>query len=292
MEEINTRCGLSLPINYLAGDPRIEEEFLYRDHFKAPATFLKALKAAGVASIEIRAIKADTDRNNAAAAAEQILDAGLDVTIHGYLPPNGSGQRFEEVLPSIAPIAQEIKDRNRSAVITLHCYRELDGDLPRMVNTNADFVKRLARMIGDQNLPLRIALEINRNKNYTDPSITYDSLTRLLSEIAEPGLVGFCWDFGHSFWNASKKYIDVMPPKRFLNEVIHTHIHDLSREGETHWPLTEKAIPLTDFVSSLKGRNYAGTYNLELRPERWQGVIDAKTGIFESISVLAEKLQS
>jgi sugar phosphate isomerase/epimerase len=77
---------------------------------------------------------------------------------------------------------------------------------------------------------------------------------------------------------------------KFLDNVIHTHIHDLSPGGETHWPLTESVVPLADFVLSLKEKNYAGTYNLELRPERWQKVIDAKTGIFESISILKDSL--
>jgi len=283
-------CGLSLPINYLAQDPRIDEDFLYQDHFKDPATFLKALKAAGLSSIEIRAIKADTDIKNAARAAKHILDAELDITIHGYLPSNTDGDKFEKILPSIAPIAEILKDRNRSAVITLHCYREQNGDLPQLVSYNINFIKRLARMILEEKLPVKIALEINRQKKYTDPSITYDSLIKLSSEIAEPELVGFCWDFGHSFWNASKNYIDLTPPERFLDNVIHTHIHDISPGGETHWPLTESVVPLTDFVSSLKAKNYAGTYNLELRPERWQHVIDAKTGIFESISILTDQL--
>jgi len=283
-------CGLSLPINYLAQDPRIDEDFLYQDHFKDPSTFLKALKSAGLSSIEIRAIKADTDIKNAARAAEHILDAELDITIHGYLPSNAAGDKFAEILPSIAPIAEILKEINRSAVITLHCYREQNGDMSQLVSHNVNFIKRLTRAILDEQLPVKIALEINRQKKYTDPSITYDSLIELSSEIAEPELVGFCWDFGHSCWNAGKNYIDLTPPDKFLDNVIHTHIHDLSPGGETHWPLTERVVPLADFIFSLKEKNYAGTYNLELRPERWQHVIDPKTGIFESISILKDKL--
>ena len=278
--------GLSLPINYVADDPRTDEDFLYQDHFKGPATFLKVLKTAGVSSIELRAIKANTDMKNAARAAKNILDSELDITIHGYLPSNPDGDKFEKILPSIAPITKIIKDRKRSSIITLHCYREHNGDLSHLVSYNIQFIKRLARMIRDEKLPVKIALEINRRKKYTDPSISYDSLIKLSSEIAESEMVGFCWDFGHSFWNASKNYIDLTPPENFLDNVIHTHIHDISPDGETHWPLTERVVPLTDFISSLKEKNYSGTYNLELRPERWQKVIDAKTGIFESISIL------
>lgn len=283
-------CGLSLPINYLANDPHTDEDFLYQDHFKDAPTFLKALKTAGVASIELRAIKATTDTENAAVAAKHILDSELDLTIHGYLPSNSDGDRFEKILPSIASIAEILRQRNCSSIMTLHCYRERNGDLSHLVSYNIKFIKKLIRVILDEELPVKIALEINRQKKYTDPSITYDSLIKLLSEIAEPDMVGFCWDFGHSFWNASKNYIDLTPPEKFLDNVIHTHIHDISPGGETHWPLTEKVVPLTDFVSSLKGTNYTGTYNLELRPERWQNVIDAKTGIFESISILKDKL--
>jgi len=283
-------CGLSLPIDYLANDPRTDEDFMYQDHFKDAPAFLKVLKTAGVASIELRAIKATTDSKNAAVAAKHILDTELDITIHGYLPSNSDGDRFEKILPSIASIADILKQRNRSAVMTLHCYRAQNGDLSQLVDYNVNFIKRLTRMILDEKLPLKIALEINRQKKYTDPSITYDSLINLSSEIAESELVGFCWDFGHSCWNASKNYIDLTPPDEFLAKVIHTHIHDLSPGGETHWPLSESVVPLTDFVFSLKEKNYAGAYNLELRPERWQNVIDPKTGIFESISILKDNL--
>ena len=153
------------------------------------------MKSAGLSSIEIRAIKADTDIKNAARAAKHILDAELDVTIHGYLPSNADGDKFEKILPSIAPITEILKDRDRTSVITLHCYREQNGDLSQLVSRNVNFIKRLTRMIRDEKLPLKIALEINRRKKYTDPSITYDALIELSSKIARTGnggvLLGF-----------------------------------------------------------------------------------------------------
>jgi sugar phosphate isomerase/epimerase len=280
-------CGLSLPVNYLAGSPKTDEDFLYQEHFKQPPVFLKTLKKSGATSIELRAIKATTEPKKASLAAKQILEAGLGTTIHGYLPQSINGYRFSENLSPIASIAKMLKKYQMSSTITLHCYRRRNENLTKLVDYNADYIQNLIQSIHDEKLPLKIALELNRNIGFTDPSVTYDTLVTVWNKINNPEMVGFCWDFGHSFWNTSKNCLDLLPPEDFLDRVIHTHIHDLSPDGETHWPLSEGVIPLKEFVSRLKERNYNGTYNLELRPERWHTVKDVNTGIFESMSILA-----
>lgn len=283
------KCGLSLPINYLAGLPSSADDFLFQNHFKDPLTFMNALKKAGLSSIEINTIDSGTEAKKAALATNRVLDSGLDVTIHGYLPPTNQRGKLVEILPPIASIAETLKDRNCSSIITFHSYKKQNDDLLRLIDTNVDFIENLIHIIHNEKLSLKIALEINRQKGFTDPSISYDTLMKIWKKIADPKLVGFCWDFGHSYWNASNNFIDCIPTEDFLSRVIHTHIHDLSPDGETHWPLTEGVIPLNDFVSRLKERNYKGTYNMELYPERWHKVRDIQSGIFDSISILTAK---
>ena len=278
-------CGISLPINYLAGTPLNDEDFLYLKHYENPLILLQNLKEAGVTSIELRAIEAETDLKIASLAADSVLDSGLDLTIHGYFPKNVNCHRFSEYLPSIASIVDTLKFYKASSTMTLHTHRSRDTDLTKLIQFNVDVIRNLVKCIEDEKLPLKIALEINRNKGYPDPSIAYASLITVMQEVGNPH-VGFCWDFGHSFWNTSKGYIELIPPSGFLDDVIHTHIHDLSPHGQTHWPLSQGIIPLEDFIAPLKLRNYSGTYNLELRPERWNHVMDFKNGIFDSISIL------
>jgi sugar phosphate isomerase/epimerase len=284
------KCGLSLPINYLAGSPSSADDFLFQNHFKDPLIFLKALKKAGLTSVEINTIDSGTETNKAALATQRVLDSKLDVTIHGYLPPTNQKGKFSEILPPIASIAEILKNRNRSSIITFHSYKKQNDVLSRLVDTNADFVKNIIDIIHNEKLSLKIALEINRQKGFTDPSTTYDTLMTVWEKIGDPKMVGFCWDFGHSYWNASNNFIDCIPTEDFLSRVFHTHIHDVSTDGQTHWPLTEGNIPLNDFVSRLKARNYNGTYNMELYPERWHQVHDIQSGIFDSISILTAKL--
>ena len=283
-------CGFSLPINYLTGSPLNAEDFVFQEHFKDPLAFMNDLKKAGVSSIELRHIEAETETEKAALAAKQILDSELEVTIHGYLPQAISGDRFADILPPIASIVETLKERKASCTMTFHSYKARNGDLSQLSAYNADFIKNLMQIIYNENLPLKIALEINRNKGFTDPSIDYDGLMTVWKDIASPQRVGFCWDFGHSYWNTSKGYMNLIPKDDFLAHVIHTHIHDVSPEGETHWPLTEGVIPLNDFVARLNEQNYTGTYNLELSPERWHKLRDVKTCIFESISILKAKV--
>ncbi len=284
------KCGLSLPINYLAGSPSSADDFLFQNHFKDPLTFMNTLKKAGLASIEINAISSGTEAKKAALATKRVLDSKLDVTIHGYLPPANKGEKLVEILPPIASIAAILKDRNRSSIITFHSYKKQNDDLLRLVDYNVDFIKNFIHIIHNEKLSLKIALEINRQKGFTDPSITYDTLMTVWKKIADPKMVGFCWDFGHSYWNASNNFIDCIPTQDFLSRVIHTHIHDVSTDGQTHWPLTEGNIPLNDFVSKLKAQNYEGTYNMELYPERWHRVRNIQAGIFDSISILTANL--
>ena len=282
-------CGISLPTNYLAGTPRNDEDFLFLKHYQNPLILLENLRGAGVTSIELRAIEAKTDLKIASLAADRVLESGLDLTIHGYFPKKVNCHRFSEYMPPIASIVENLKNYKASSTMTLHTHRKRNTNLAKLIQFNVDVIRNLVKCIDDEKLPLKIALELNRNKGYTDPSVAYASLITVMQEVGNPN-VGFCWDFGHSFWNTSKGYIELLPPSDFLDHVIHTHIHDLSPQGQTHWPLSQGIIPLEDFITPLKLRNYSGTYNLELRPERWNHVKDFHNGIYESISILTGML--
>lgn len=107
--------------------------------------------------------------------------------------------------------------------------------------------------------------------------------------------VGACWDFGHAAANIHNGFMELLPPDTFPEKVIHTHIHDLSENYDTHFPLTHggERMPLRDFNHSLLSVGYSGCFNLELSVQLWSGTEKQKRdAIIQSIEVLTASLDS
>ena len=126
-------CGISLPINYLAGKPLNDEDFLFLKHNENPLILLQNLKEAGVTSIELRAIEAETDLKIASLAANRVLESGLNLTIHGYFPNNKNCHRFSEYLPPIASIVETLKNYKTFSTMTLHTHRSRNTNLAKAI---------------------------------------------------------------------------------------------------------------------------------------------------------------
>ena len=84
--------------------------------------------------------------------------------------------------------------------------------------------------------------------------------------VAAPACAGFCWDIGHAFWNVTHGKMDLQAPTGFVAGVIHTHLHDLAADGQTHWPFSEGRVPLATYLEALRGVGYQGVFNLEMYP--------------------------
>jgi len=140
-------------------------------------------------------------------------------------------------------------------------------------------------MMEKENVPLTTAVEINRKKEVNDPSTNYENLVEICRQVDHPS-VGIGWDIGHTYSNVLHSIVPKEPPEEFVRRVIHTHIHDLGHNGQTHWPLKTGSLPLDFYLEKLYSIHYSGFHTLELYPERFINVIDAKKTMLESISIL------
>ena len=158
----------------------------------------------------------------------------------------------------------------------------------------ADTISALQQLLEERdkrNAPFRFALEINKSKAKVDPSFTWEGVSSIVEEIDHPAL-GICWDFGHAHYNHRIGSISAEPPETFLRRVIHTHIHDLSPEDITHWPLCEGVVPLARNCELLHDAGYQGVYNLELDPPRYPDYENLGDALYDSVTTLKEVVQS
>ena len=281
--------GLSLSPSYLAGTPISEEAALLESTYGAANGLLEHLKKKGLASVELRKVYEDTPPSLVLAAARRVWAAGLSVTIHGTTPEAPEGHTLESFFPALNGFWGAFTEHQQDMVMTLHAYRARSGEVAGLEAKTVKFIKKVMADADRLGLPLSIALELNRAKDWVDPSYTYEGLLRMWRQINHPN-VGFCWDVGHAYRNVTEQGLVLEPPQRFLEHTIHTHIHDLSHTGQTHWPLTRDVVPLEVFVGTLERAGYTGVYNLELSPIRFYQAEGVREGVDESIERLARVL--
>ena len=280
------KIGFSLPFRYLSGTPVSRDEQLLAEAFGPPSVCLALLRLRGVASIELGRINAEADPGEVRLAAERVLDAGLGLTLHGYLPDPLREGCFAKLFPPLASLAGLLGQASVHAVMVLHSYSGTAGeDLAMFKERSVALLRRLACALERENLPLRVALEITRNQGRVDPGNKYEDLLEIRARAGEESF-GFCWDLGHTHWNVLRDKLLPPAPPDFLRHVIHTHLHDLAPDGQTHWPLTERYLPLGTYIGALSSVNYQGVYNIELYPSRWAVVRDVKESILVSLDIL------
>ncbi len=277
------KIGLSLPVSYLAG---IEDgPDVYFSVLGEPGHCMDKLKSLGADSIELRGANMNTSSGDIHMAARRAWAAGFETTAHSHLPPAPEEKSFDEIYPELKLFLRELKLAGKSTVLTLHSYVSDFKALPRLFSETVKTLKLLGKSIEDEKLPVKIALELNRQKDKNDPGASYSMLLDMLAA-ADSDNIGLCWDFGHSYSNALNGFLDRIPPDDFLKKVIHTHVHDLGPQQKTHWPLVQGKIPLSEFVNALEGAGYSGVYNLELSLERFSGEENPAGLIEDSIRIL------
>lgn len=255
--------GLSLQYKWLLGN----------GSFPMPerTAFLTELRRRGVGSIELRSIPSGGDPNDALRAADLLWDHGFRITVHGSVKT--AEHAVAEVLDPLSEILSHL--RQRELIVTVH----------PIVGDNVAMLRTLSDRIIEKGYPLRIALENERrlpDKSEGDSlSLVLDSVERVRREN-----VGICFDMGHYAWYTDHCIGEPnkLPPKEFLDRVIHTHIHAY-REGTTHFPLTEWICPVSSYIQALD-RAYFGTYNLELEPPRFAHLMSAEEGYLRSVDML------
>lgn len=271
--------GMSLPPVYLAGPGHAR----YTAALGEPEEALAALRRAGVAAVELRAIREDTAPELAREAALRVLAAGLELTVHARLPHPPAPLVLG---PALRELCRALTRRGTPAVVTVHGYESAEETREALAEHTVHAARALLEDAERAGIPIRLALELNRKKSgLADPGTAYNDLLDLHARIDHPWL-GFCWDLGHTFSNVCQGLLTLPPPEDFLRRVIHTHIHDLGPNGETHWPLTAGRLPLADCVGSLAATGYSGVLNLELEPNRYDPDTDLRAGIFASLERL------
>lgn len=223
---------------------------------------MRLLKGLGVTAVELRSVEPTENPAAVLCCARAIWEAGLKLSVHGAVPKEVGP--FAETCPSLLPLLEQAKAYQSSVTVTLHSYiTGDDADVAPAIKKTRALLKlwsRDARRYG-----FRLALELNRDKQNGDPSVTPCGVLEML-EGTDPELVGVCFDFGHYYSNVRTYGLgeDALPDRRFLERVIHTHIHALGAKG-THFPLDASAeLPLEHYVRGLARAGYDGIYNVEL----------------------------
>ncbi len=255
--------GISLQYKWLLG----------QESFPMPErnSFFADLKTRGVRSVELRSVKGDSDPCDTLRVARLLWDHGFQITVHGAVET--AEHAVEEVFSPLSEILAHLCQRE--LIVTIH---PIAGDNVRMLRILSDYIRK-------NNYPVRIALENERrlpDKSEGDSlSVVLDAVTRVNRET-----VGICFDMGHFAWynRHFQTYPDGIPPKAFLDRVIHTHIHAYA-EGRTHFPVERWEEPISIYVQLLD-RNYFGVYNLELEPPRFAHRMSAAEGYLCSVDTL------
>lgn len=283
------KIGVTLPLGYLAGSPVSDDDHLLIEHCGSAGKFVRQLSERNVSSIEIRYLSCETADRVACKALETVLSADVGVTIHGSWARE-EGKRHRLPLSSAA---LRLVRNYQPVLLTLHTCRGCRdcskyGDNP--LERNATLMRKIAdEWTGESGL--MIAVELNRNTGQVDPSCSYSGLVELQEKIGIRA-VGLCWDIGHSQWNYLYAGDSQRPPPEFVREVVHTHIHEISEDEKTHWPLSLQNVPLSRYLQQLVEREYDGIYNLELLPHRWATVLNVREQFTRSVSLLQDAMDA
>ncbi len=280
--------GLSLPLLYLVGDAGASPAGqVWQAALGDAGHALAALQSAGVTSVELRPVNQGTDPDLVLRAARHVWGAGLELTVHGYLPTSPLGETFAGLFPPLAPLAAALGERGCESTVTLHCYPADEAGAEETAERTAQALGSVVTCLEKEHIPLHIALENDRLHGQARPGVTYEGILGIVARVASPRL-GACWDFGHAYANVQQGQLQLVPPPTFLTRVIHTHVHDLG--PRTHYPLTCHVVPLELYVDLLLRSGYRGCFNLELNPERYPQA-PTRDLVYASIERLARELR-
>ena len=159
---------------------------------------------------------------------------------------------------------------------------------PASIEKQRPTLDSVVRRIHDISSLPHVALEIMRyHEKLCDPCSTYEGLLAVLDELdgEEDHKIGICWDMGHTRSSIAQGKLSPETPEAFLARVVHTHLHDVGPNGDTHWPLVE-GTPVAQDLGLLKSVGFDGVLNLELLPQRWPPDVPVRQSIVESIAWL------
>jgi hypothetical protein len=282
---MKTRMGLSLPYTYLSGN-NVETDNIFVSSLGPVDEALSQLDGL-VEYIELSNFSVQAPTEQIVSAVKNIWKHGLKVTLHPSLPRDVKGKNLVEIYPWLEQLLPVFKKYQTDLMLNLHALAAPVGDEEQMSKDSIINLRVITELIESNQLPLKVAVELNRSKGEVDPCTTYEGVLNIFEQV-DSAAVGIGWDIGHTFSNYQNGLIDKIPPEKFLNNIIHTHIHDISPDGKTHWPLTMGTVPLAEYMGLLKEHNYTGLYVLEFQPQRFAGHGNVRDLIYASISRLSD----
>lgn len=282
---MNTRkIALSLPYSYLAGQAASKRDSILLDIFGPAESFLPEL-GPQLSGIEISHFNDSAPADQVVTAVRTIMNAGLEVVLHPHLPFEIDGKQLNDAYPWIGQVISVIENHQDRLMMNMHTLSSDSMDIPSLIGKTIKNLQRLLEMTEHSPLAVSLAVEINREKGKTDPSTKYENLIEICRKVDHPAL-GIGWDLGHTYSNVLRGLIPKDPPQEFVERVIHTHIHDLGRNNQTHWPLSMGTLPLDFYMEQLKSVSYDGYHTLEIYPERFINVVPAREKMLKSIDIL------
>ena len=285
------KIGLSLPLSYLLEPDTGAAQHEFFKWVGEPQAFLAELRQHGVQTVELQGIAPGFADPAALAAMKRLDAAGMGFTVHSHLPQNvgdpaiGNGVFPDLATPPLPDLRAFMTARSARPVMVVHAYATPDTRYEDLVAISVQSLQALIENLKRHDLPVRVALEINRYIGVTTPGVTYEGLLEIGKHFTDADL-GFCWDMGHTQASILRQKLPEAPPPEFVARVIHTHIHDLSPEGKTHWALRDSCPHLEAGVACLETHGYAGIYNLELYPNRWKPKENVKSALLRSVKRL------
>lgn len=281
--------ALSLPSSYLGGAASDAAAALWTDLLGPPERALTHLASLGVQAIEVSDVRGAADAERVVAAMATIRAAGLRPHAHLWAPAGFDPEQPPRPLAvAVDAVSQRgAVDVQRGAACALHGHRRHDDDA---YGATVAALTRLEPWLRAQGV--RSALEICRFKPQGPLGGTYAEVLALVAAAEPaPGALGVTWDLGHTTWNHAQGFDAAWPPAAFLERVAHVHVHDMDDTGQTHHPLDQGRVPLQGFVERLRSVGYAGSWDLELYPERWGGeVAERRRRLDDSVARLAEAI--
>lgn len=224
-------------------------------------------------SFDERTARVHVVRNDWTTVIQAYRDADMDVQVHASLTPEFSVNRWNvdrhgliEQYGAIIDQVSEISQDQKRLIFVVHGATGRGASLEQNDHTTVEFLTWLSSELGSRSENTGIALELRAYSDFR-PTATGTSRGSLLDVIHAVGKenVGICWDLAHDFENG---LIDpswtAIPDERFLDRVIHSHVHDVDNAGEPHFPLTLGSVPFELQLGELRGRNCESA-TLEIR---------------------------
>lgn len=242
------KLGLNMHPKWLRGD--------------SPEAFLLPLRAMGVSILEFKLDLSAPGWSEMDALIDACRALGFRLSFHAphkgpynltqFRGPERRGiqHRFRPVIDYAAAVAAP----DRPTTLVVHGAKGPDAREALRRDTEP-FLSWIRTRAAD----LHLALELRvREPNVTKIGDSKQDLLTFVSQSRIPGL-GICWDIGHDARNGT-----TAAPSGFIEHVTHVHVHDLSPQGEDHYPLIYGNAPYRSALHLLSEVGYEGPIILEV----------------------------